>query len=294
MSDQVDSNNISDEQVDQLLSGDQPNRERAISEAPAAADASAAPWKEDQFTANGKPVKGTREQILQWASMGYNYPQKAAELNKAQMEWQRKQQETEAQWKEREQKWAPYKEVDQYAAKNPDWWTQVQSAFKERVAGAQSNPEVAQIKQEFQELKSWIEQQKNEKQTQATEAQDKALASDIESIRKQYTNIDFDTPDSEGVNLEMKVLKHAMEMGLDGSKPGHFKAAFRDYYHDDLVSRAREEAKANVSKDIQKRSKLGILGESSKPTKGLKGAEGVKNKSYDQLMREGLEELGIG
>ncbi len=290
--DQLDSNEFTDEQVDSLLNGAGAGPREIPMTAEKPQDTS--PWKEDSFTANGKPVKGTREQILQWASMGYNYPQKAQELNLKQQEWQRQQQETEAKWKENEQKWAPYQEVDKYASANPDWWSQVQSAYKEKLQGAQSNPEIAQLKNELAELKAFRDEYKTEKETVKTQEHDKALSSDIESIRKQYTNIDFDTPDTEGVNLEMKVLKHAMEMGLDGSKPGHFKAAFRDYYHDDLVNRAREEAKSTATKDIQKRSKLGILGESSKPTKGLKGAEGVKNKSYEQLAQEALDEIGAG
>jgi hypothetical protein len=83
-------------------------------------------------------------------------------------------------------------------------------------------------------------------------------------------------------------------MGLDGSKEGHFRAAFRDYYNDHLLGKAKEEGKELVSKELQKRTKLGILGESPKPSKGLTVAAGVKNKSYNDLVQEALAELNGG
>ena len=138
-----------------------------------------------------------------------------------------------------------------------------------------------------------MQSQMQKEQSLKQQSEDQTLAKDIESIRKSFSNIDFDTPDENGKSLETKILEHAMGMGLDGSKPGHFRAAFRDYYHDQLVSLEREKGKELVSKEVQKRTKLGILGESPKPTKGLKVAENVRDKSYEDLVREAREELGI-
>jgi len=116
----------------------------------------------------------------------------------------------------------------------------------------------------------------------------------VNSIRKQFSNIDFDTPDENGLNLEMKVLQHAESLGIDGSKPGAFRIAFRDFYHDHLINKAQEQAKENLQRDIQKRTKLGIVGSSDQPTKGLKVAEGVRHKSYDDLLQEALSEINGG
>lgn len=238
----------------------------------------------------GQEIKAPWEKIQTWAQLGYNYPQKAQEFNqmKARFDEISKKEQT---LQELEQKWKPYKEVDEFASKNPDWWNQVQQSYRERLHGAQTNPEIQSIKQEFQQFKEFMQSQMQEKQTLKQREEDQTLAKDIESIRKSFPNIDFDSPDEEGKSLETKILEHAMGMGLDGSKPGHFRAAFRDFYHDHLVGKAREEGKELVSKEVQKRTKLGILGESPKPTKGLKVAENVKDKTYEELMREALAEI---
>jgi hypothetical protein len=284
-----ETNDLSDDQIDSLLNGGGGEGNRDIpmhEEKPQATAAPAAqPTQEYSFKAHGKDVKAPIDKILQWASMGYEYPQKAAELNKQKAEYDK--------WKEIETKWAPYKEVDEYATKNPDWWAQTQEQYQQKIAGAQTNPEVAQLRQELQELKQFRDELRSKEQNQRIEQEDKILSTEIESIRKSFSNIDFDSPDDTGKSLEMKVLEHAETMGLDGSKPGHFRAAFRDYYHDHLVGKAREEGKELVAKERQKQSKLGVLGETKQPTKGLKPAENVKNKSYDDLLREAKEEFGI-
>jgi hypothetical protein len=274
---------LSDDQIDGLLSGGEGNREIPMrEEKPQAASTPTA--QEYAFKAHGKEVKAPIDKILQWASMGYEYPQKAADLNKQTTEFQRRQME----FQEQEKKWAPYKEVDEYAAKNPEWWTQVQEQYRQKMAGAQTNPEVAQLKSELQELKQFRDEFRSKENNQKVEQEDKQLSTEIEGLRKSFPNIDFDSPDESGSSLEMKVLQHAMDNDIKS-----FRVAFRDYYHDHLVGKAREEGKELVAKERQKQSKLGILGETPKPTKGLRPAENVKNKSYADLEREALEELGI-
>lgn len=271
---------LSDSQIDSLLNEGSPSRNIPMESPKAQAPAAPQSYK---LTVNGKQIEAPLEKVLQWAQMGYNYPQKAAELNQKEQDFLKRQQEIQ----ELENKWKPYKEVDEYASKNPDWWTQVQQSYQQKITAAESNPEITQLKQELAELKKFRDELSTEKQSTKIQEEDKRLAGEVESIRKTYSNIDFDTPDEEGLNLEMKVLKHAQENGIPT-----FRAAFRDYYHDHLLGKAKEEGKELVSKEIQKRTKLGILGETSKPTKGLKPAENVKNKTYEQLAREALEELG--
>ena len=274
---------MSDEQMEALLNEESPSRD-ILMQAPK--EESQGPWAEDVFKANGKEIKATRDQILQWASMGYNYPQRAAELKAQQERFEQERAQWEQTLKEMEQRWSPYKEVDEYASKNPDWWRQIQESYKGVQAQHAPPPEIQALQTQMEELKQFIEQQKIEKESIRTQEEDRALADEVESIRKQFSNIDFDTPDAEGKSLEMKVLEHAVNNGIKS-----FKTAFRDFYHEHLVSKAREEGKELVSKDIQKRTKLGLLGETSKPTKGLKVAENVRSKSYDDLLKEALAEI---
>jgi hypothetical protein len=279
--DQVDSSSsMSETQMDSLLSEETPSRDIPMkSENPA-------PPQEYTLKVGGKEIKAPLEKVLSWAQMGYDYPQKAQALKAQQEEFQRQRLENETKWKETESKWAPYKQIDEYAAKNPDWWSQVQQAYQQKIQAAETNPEIAQLKQELQEIKEFKNQILSEKNSVKAQEEDKQLVSEIESIRKSFPNLDFSTPDEDGKTLEMKVLQHAVDNNLQS-----FRVAFRDFYHDHLIGKAREEGKELASKEVQKRTKLGILGETSKPTKGLKVAENVRSKSYNDLVQEALNEL---
>ncbi len=284
--DQVDSNSSggSEIDVDALLSTEAPSRDIPMRSEQAAA---AAPQTAQEYSlkVGGKEVKAPLEKVLQWAQMGYDYPQKAQEFNTIKTKYEQmaaRQQELD----QIEQKWKPYKEVDEYAAKNPDWWKQVQESYQQKIAGAETSPEIAELKQELAELQAFKNELSQEKKSQKIENEDKQLAGEVDGLRKQFPQIDFDSPDEEGNSLEVKILKHAMDNDIKS-----FRVAFRDYYHDHLLSQAREQGKEIVSKEVQKRTKLGILGESPKPTKGLKVAENVKDKTYEDLLREAMGEL---
>lgn len=274
--------NLSDEQVDALL-----NEEKSA-DIPMESKADETPL-EYTLKVNGKEIKAPVEKVLQWAQMGYDYPQRSAELKKQQDDFQNQLKEKEKYWSELENKWKPYKEVDEYAAKNPDWWNQVQEQYKQKAVVDNENPALKEVNEKLQKYDEFINSQKAKEESLRLEQEDKILNTEIDSIRKIYDKIDFDTPDDSGNSLEMKVLKHAVDNDIKS-----FRAAFRDYYHDHLVGKAKEEGKEIVSKDIQKRTKLGILSESSKPSKGLTVATNVRSKSYNDLEREALEELKQG
>jgi hypothetical protein len=91
-----------------------------------------------------------------------------------------------------------------------------------------------------------------------------------------------------GETLELRVLKHARELGTQ-----NFKTAFRDYFHDKLMEMAKTQALETAAKEKQELAKKGILGKTPTPTKGLNPASNFRQKSYDQLTQEALSELGI-
>lgn len=283
---------LSDAEMDALVSG-----ESAPREIPMRADETPAAQAPQEYSlkVNGQEIKAPLDKVLQWAQQGHSYAQKTAEFKSQQEAWQKEAEQRDNYYKELEQKWTPYKEVDEYAAKNPDWWAQVQEQYKQKIAGAETNPEVAQLKQELADIKKFIDNSKAEKTAEQIAKEDQMLSEEINSVRKSFSNIDFDTLDESGKSLEMKVLEHAQTMGLDGTKPGHFRAAFRDFYHDHLVNKAEEKGKEKVTQELQKRTKLGILGESPKSTnKGFSVATNVRSKSYNDLVQEALSELNGG
>lgn len=283
----------SDAEIDALLETDNTPNERPMEggdnlEAPAE---QAAPTPAQQaeamkysFNHGGKTVEATQDQLIKWAQMGYDYPQKMEALNKQRQEFEALK---------------PYQEIDAYAKANPQWWAQVNQAWqnKEQMGQQQGqvNPNdpvmqhVNQLSGKLNEAMSFIEQQKQERQQAQIAKEDQELDNEVKSIREKYSDLDWANIDQTGYNLERRVLHYAAENGIK-----KFADAFKAYNHDTLVQRAEERGKEKIGQDIQKKTKLGLLGKTPTPTMGLKDVGNVKNKSYNQIEAEILQELGIG
>jgi len=237
-----------------------------------------------EFEAGGKPIKVpySDPRVKQWASQGYDYAQKMAAFKA-------EQQGLAAQRQKYEQDYAPYKTIDEYAKQNPEWWAQVESAFQAKDTAKESGAEVPSwVKEKLDQATQFIDEFKSQKAEEQRKTEDKALDEEIQSIRKQYPNLDWDALDERGQSLEKRVLQHAIDSEIKS-----FRTAFRDYNHDSLLKLHEERGKEAVNKELQKRTKAGIIGESPTSKKGIQPAEGVKNKSYNDIEREIREELGI-
>ena len=240
---------------------------------------------EYEFTWNGKQIKANREKVLQWANQGYDYAQKMSDYNKRNTEIERIKQELIKTYE-------PYEQINKYAQKNPDWWNHVVNQYENRSIQTTNQPQGGEIPravlEKLESLENFKSQFEEKISAEQREREDQALGQEVQSIRKQYPNLDFDTPDSEGFSLEQRVMKHAVDNGINS-----FRAAFRDLRHDDLLKLAQEKAKEETAKTLQSRTKQGIMGTSSSPKTGLGRAENVKSKSWDDLKDEALKELGI-
>lgn len=253
--------------------------------------------KEIEFTAGGKPIKAPWEKALQWASQGYDYSQKMAEFKRQQAAWEEQRQ---AELKKYEDQYSPYKTIDEYAKQNPDWWKHVESSFVSRTNGgaqnASANPDLdalkaqirSELEAEFNPIKEQFQTIQEEREAKKREAEDTTLDAEVKGIRDKYPNLPWDTADESGLSLEARVLKH----GVDNNFPT-FRAAFLDYAHDDLQKLAEDRGKETYLQSIKQQSKQGLLGKTQAPTKGIAPAEAIKNKSYNDLLNESLQELGI-
>ncbi len=258
--------------------------------APAAqspAATSAADWRQSfdwSIDHNGQKVSpDSAEKAKTWLSLGHNYSQRAAELNKSQAEMARERQQLQDKYKGYDR----FSEVDQYARQNPDWWKHVQSSFEQRgMHGV--DPNLAPILQRLQQTEQFVQTLEQQRAQEAQTKEDQALEAEIGEIRKSYPKIDLNSVDETGRSLEYRVLKHANDSGIRS-----FRAAFRDYLHDRLVSEAQVQGREAIAKDKQVQTRQGVLGRTPAPTKGLNGAVNVRGKSYDQLTQEALAELGI-
>lgn len=284
--------------VDGLMADiEAPTPDRAMTggdTAPTAAPAAtAAPtdWRQGfdwSFDHNGQKVAvDSAEKAKTWLSLGHNYSQRAAELNRTQAQYAQRERELADKYKGYDR----FSELDDYARKNPDWWNHVQKGWQERQThGIDPSlaPVLQPVLQRLQQTESFLEnlQQQQFQEKQAKE--DQALEAEIGEIRKANPNIDLAAKDETGRSLEDRVIRHANEQGIRS-----FRAAFRDYLHDRLVEEAKISGRAAIARDTQAKAKAGVLGQTPAPVKGLQPAQNVRGKSYGQLAKEGLAEFGI-
>jgi pyruvate ferredoxin oxidoreductase gamma subunit len=108
----------------------------------------------------------------------------------------------------------------------------------------------------------------------------------IKVREEAYKDVDFGYTDPvTGKSLEFQVFEHANLNGINS-----FQAAFRDFYHDQLMASAQTSAKENTAKAIQERNKSGFLGNVSaaKPS-----TPSHKNMNYDELLEAAAKDTDI-
>lgn len=234
--------------------------------------------QEFEYQANGKTIKEPIDMILKRASQGYNYAQHMTDYKTKAQELESREQRA----LELEQK---YGEIDKYAQENPEWNDHLHKTWQSRfdITGGQGQQDLSsqqgtippQLAQEFNEMKSFVD-------TIKAERADQAYQSAFNKVKESYSDIDFDATDPDtGMNLEQQVLNYAQENGIT-----KFEPAFKAFYADKLIERARLQAKDQMAGDIKQRAKAGLLGTSQAPVRseaGMDMPKNYKNMSMDQL-----------
>jgi hypothetical protein len=235
--------------------------------------------QEYEFDWNGRKIKAPIEKLTKWASQGYDYSQKMESFKAKQAEIE-----------EKAKLYQKYQQVDEYVKKDPNWWAHVEESWTNRLAS--EDPVVQRVKGMLEEqltpFKEMLAQKEESEKAQKISQEDTALQTEMKSIREKYKDLDFDTPDAEGKSLEHKVLEH----GARNNFPS-FKAAFLDFYHDQLEKMWEARGREAVSKDAEKRQKLGLSASTPTPKKALADGFDVKGKSYNDLQQEIFERLGL-
>jgi hypothetical protein len=285
---------VEDVDVDALLQGlDQPAPERPMT---GEGDAVAPPVEaakeelpppiaqEFEFDWSGKKIKAPIDMILsKYAPMGYDYAQRMQAFKAEQAQ---KAKELEEQYKPYER----YKQVDEYARKDPQWWQHVEQSYQDRLNS--EDPNVVRLKsvleEELKPFKEILTQQEQAKEQEKVTKEDSALAEEMKSIREKYSDLDFDAPDAEGKSLDLRIIEHGVQHGIKS-----YKTAFLDFYHDQLEKRAEARGREANTKEVQKRTKLGLSASTPTPKKALDEGFDVKGKSYNDILNEVTERLGL-
>jgi hypothetical protein len=252
------------------------------------------------YKASGKDLSEPLSTVIQRAQRGYDYAQLVQQHKQREAELQAQQQRIA----EMESQWKPYHE---FASQNPEWANHVRDLWDKRYSatapmqtpdqgmmqqGAQQSnfnlpPEIAQ---KISKMEEFISMQEQNAQAAQRASEDAALASEIQSIRSVYPDIDFSHTNPEtGESLEAQILRHAQE-----NRIYNFKAAFKDFYFDKLQERAVMKAKEDATKTMTAQHKQGFLATSSQPLLQNNGnPTNLKTTSYHQLMDLAAKEFGL-
>lgn len=238
-------------------------------------------WSPDAlaFDFKGQKIVPDLDKAKQWIQMGYNYPQKAAELNQKEQAWQQKVSEYE----QTINKWKP---LEDFAAQNPGWWDHVNQNWQNRgnfqLQGLdQADPlvkEVINLKNLVGQQANIINEFKQGMDEQQKRAADAALAGEVQELQKIYPDINFSAFDVNGNSLEKQVIEHAMRNGIRS-----FKTAFNDYCHDMLIKRAEFKAKEEVGKTLQQKQQQGIIGETPTSQTPANVPTNLAGMNYNQI-----------
>lgn len=216
-----------------------------------------------EYDWNGKKIVENLEMVRKRASMGYDYAQKMAALNQERDKY--KGYDTKIQQLER---WQQYND---FAEKNPEWARHVEEAWNSRQNNAQLtqeqspiDPRIQTLEQKLAEIESFKNEWSEARQAEQVKAEDTQFSQEIEQTAKKL-GVDFSQSDEQGRTLEWRTLEMMKEMGLDGSKPGHFEMAFKHMYFDNLVGKSKDQAKEQEARQALEARKVGILGVSRTP-----------------------------
>ena len=241
------------------------------------------------FTVGGKEVKldltKEKDKLIKWAQMGYDAPNRIGQLNQQIEQWKTK----ESQWGELQKK---YGEIDEFVKKTPQFWDHVLKQWEQREQALNQDPnnplvtQLSELSNKYQTIEQKIatyeKAEAEKRQAQAMQEYTK----EFETIKTQYPQLDFSTPDESGKTLEYQVLEHAESNGIK-----KFTTAFRDLLHDKLKSIHEEGGKEKVIQDKQRNTKLGVLNVSAQPTK--QSFANVKGMTHDQIAEQIKSEYNL-
>ena len=242
-----------------------------------------------KYTANGKEISEPIETVLKRASQGYNYAQRMAEIKAQEAQWQKQLEESKSLADK-------YREIDEYARQNPDWFNHWNNAYQNRSQGFSNSPEqsgfdpnqiTGLIEQKLQPHLGTLQEMQDRLNREKVEQENKLLDSQVQKTKQNYADVDFSASDPEsGKTLEFKVYELMAQKGYDD-----FETAYKVLDHDNIVARQIEKAKADLVKAEQQKRKQGIVAEkSAKKPDAVNYKQVPENKLIDDALAY-VEEL---
>jgi len=242
-----------------------------------------------KYKTDNKEVEEDIGTILKRAGQGYHYAQLIHRLNTEKASWEEKVKNADS----LTEKWGRF---ENYAKENPAWYQHWEQAWANKGQNL-AEPEVsdgnidqkvnALLAEKLAPFQQMLKERDDEKLRAQLSKEDQELEQQVKSIREKYKDIDFEATDPEsGKSLEYKVLEFGHKHGIKS-----FDTAFKAFYHDELVKREREAAKAEAAKETQQRTKAGFVEPGAAPTKSPQPS--LQGLNWDQTAALAAKSLGI-
>lgn len=240
--------------------------------------------KEPEYEINwkGEVRKVPLSKLKNYAQQSYDYNEKMREYNINKELLQKEREDFNNKLKEYE----AYKKIDEYTKTNPDWWNYVQENWNKLSNNNQNevNNIPNELTQKVEEVYSKLKEREEREQLEMQIKQDEELEKEVTNYKEKYPYFDWKSKDDEGIDLEKRILQHAIDNNIS-----KFSAAANDYLHDEFLKRSKFEGKEDYTNKIRVNNKLGIKEDEIKK----KSKPYDPGKSYDDLAKEALEELGL-
>ncbi len=233
----------------------------------------------------GKELSLDDDKYQMFAQKGYDYEQKMHQYKVDRKLFEQ----------EKEKQSASYKElqaINEYAKENPAFEQLIQREWQKVQAGGelQVAPEdrVQVLESRLNQVLERLDSQGKEVEARRVAEMEAKQEMAIEKYKEQYSDFDWSTKDENGSTLEDRIMTSMIDKGVKD-----FEIMANSFLMKEHMNRKALEGKETVAKEVQKANKLGLGKVTKKSQLGAKKAEDVGGKSYDDLVAEGLRELGI-
>lgn len=227
----------------------------------------------------------------------------ASHLENKQKEWKEKmttfeQEQAEfGNWKELHNK---YGAIQKWSEEEPDQWQALWDLYQNKdihLAGDQQNnallQEINNLRNELGGLKEFQQSVMSEREEAEVNSQVDSVNSEIASFKEEFSHINLDETDLDGISLRGNILK----FGAEGNYP-NFRAAALDYKFPDgtplltkLIDTVKREGRNEAVKAVKQDNRNGILSRSSTPNLGQGQNVDVRRLSSDDRDDMALNEL---
>lgn len=233
----------------------------------------------------GKDIELDTEKAKAYAQKGYDYETKMRDFR---VERKLAQQEFEKQ----KALYSELAEINEFAKQNPAFeqliqreWAKIQSGQQIDVA---PEDKVTLLESRLNQVLEKLDSQEQQLSLRRAAEMEAAQETSIEKYKETYSDFDWQTKDENGATLEDRIMQQMLDRGVKD-----FEIMADHVLKNELLARQQMEAKKKIGKQMQHNAKHGLGRITDHSIQKTNAVQNVRSKSYDQLMSEGLAELGI-